>query len=121
MLERWKRAWISFKKLPPGQRFQTRYRQQHQKPEGRSPWHRALWLGGAVVAFAVGVVLVFIPGPAVVFFALSAALLANQSRWVARSLDWLELRLRALYQRAQTLWQDLRHAGGPSSRRRHSA
>jgi hypothetical protein len=36
------------------------------------------------------VVLVFIPGPAVVFFALTAALLGAQSRWVARQLDAAE-------------------------------
>jgi hypothetical protein len=120
MLQRWKRTWRSFKSLPPGQRFQKRYEQQHQKPEGRSPWRRALWLGGALVAFAVGVVLVFIPGPAVVFFGISAALLANQSKSVARSLDWLELRLRALYQRARKLWHDLGHKIHASSRRRRS-
>jgi hypothetical protein len=108
MLQRWKRAWSSFKKLPPGKRFQARYRQEREKPEGRSPWRRALWLGGALLAFAVGVVLMFIPGPAVVFFGLSGALLATQSRSVARGLDWLELRLRALYDDARSTWHRLR-------------
>jgi hypothetical protein len=106
MLQRWKRAWTSFKRLPPGRRFQRRYQQQRQRPGGRSILRRALWFGGALAAFAVGVVLMFIPGPAVVFFGISAALLANQSEPVARFLDWLELRLRALYQRARAFWRE---------------
>jgi hypothetical protein len=104
MLQRWKRAWSAFKRLPPGQRFQEHYRLEQRKPGAKSVWRRALWLGGALVAFAVGVVLMFIPGPAVVFFALAAALLANQSEWAARAMDWLELRLRALYERARAFW-----------------
>ncbi|MGH7335962.1 MAG: PGPGW domain-containing protein, partial [Myxococcota bacterium] len=46
----------------------------------------------AIVCFAAGVVLVFIPGPAVLFFALGGALLATQSLWVARALDAIEVR-----------------------------
>jgi hypothetical protein len=108
MLQRWKREWAAFKRLPPGERFQRHYEQQRRRPGSRSPWRRAAWLGAAFVAFAVGVVLMFIPGPAVVFFALAAALIANQSRRAARSLDWLELRLRALHRRAATFWRETR-------------
>jgi hypothetical protein len=43
----------------------------------------------------VGVVLVFIPGPAILFFLIAGALLAVQSLGVARALDWSELRGRA--------------------------
>ena len=106
MLQRWKREWNSFKKLPPGQRFQRRYQQQQRRPESKSVWRRALWIGGALASLALGIVLMFIPGPAVVFFALSAALIANQSRSAARALDWLELRLRALYGQARDLWRE---------------
>ena len=53
----------------------------------------------AASCFAVGVVLAFIPGPAVVFFGLTAALSATQSRWVAERLDHAELYLRALWKR----------------------
>ena len=42
----------------------------------------------------IAVVLVFIPGPAVLFFFAGASLLASESRVVARALDWLEVRLR---------------------------
>jgi hypothetical protein len=49
----------------------------------------------ALLSFAIGVVLAFIPGPAVVFFALSATLLATQSLRVARILDRTEVWLRS--------------------------
>ncbi|HVJ14902.1 MAG TPA: hypothetical protein VM686_05655 [Polyangiaceae bacterium] len=106
MLQRWKREWNAFKSLPPGKRFQRRYQQHQRRPESKSVWRRVLWIGGALASFAVGVVLMFIPGPAVVFFGVSAALIANQSRWAARALDWLELRLRALYGQARDLWRE---------------
>jgi len=51
----------------------------------------------AVVSLAVGIVLAFIPGPAVLFFALSAALLGAQSRWVARRLDAAETAARRFW------------------------
>jgi len=47
------------------------------------------------VSLAIGVVLVFIPGPAILFFLIAGGLFAMQSLWVARALDWSELRIRA--------------------------
>jgi hypothetical protein len=87
MLHQLKSHWHDFKRSPPGQRFQRVYEQQQKQP---SRWAKPLMLIAAVVSLAIGVVLVFIPGPAVVFFALTAALLGAQSRWVARQLDAAE-------------------------------
>ena len=53
----------------------------------------------ALLSFAIGVVLAFIPGPAVVFFALTAALLSTQSHWLARKLDRGELVVHALWRK----------------------
>jgi len=50
----------------------------------------------AVASLAIGIVLAFIPGPAILFFALCAALLGAQSRWVARRLDRAEVSTRKL-------------------------
>ena len=60
---------------------------------------RAAYAGAAVVSLAVGVVLAFVPGPAVVFFALTAALLAAQSAWLARRLDAAEIWVRHVLHR----------------------
>jgi len=75
----------------PGERF-TEF---NRRMRAESPsWMRPLYLGAAAVAFAIGVVLAFIPGPAVLFFALTAALLATQSSWLAAQLDRAEVKLR---------------------------
>ena len=58
----------------------------------------------APLSLAVGVVLMFIPGPAVLFFALAGALLASHSMPVARALDWLELKLRAALAKGRAWW-----------------
>jgi hypothetical protein len=67
----------------PGERFAAFHREQAHQPF----WVKALFFGLAFVSLAVGVVLAFIPGPAVLFFALAGALFSTQSGFVARTLD----------------------------------
>ena len=75
----------------PGERF-TEF---HRRMRRDSPsWMRPLYVGAALVSFVVGVVLAFIPGPAILFFALAAALMATQSRWLAAELDRAEVKTR---------------------------
>jgi len=95
MLARLKTHWNAFKRLEPGQRFQTHYRQHRQSKAGKSPVRRVLYAVAGVVAFAVGIILMFIPGPAILFFLIAGGLFATQSLIVARALDWSELRIRA--------------------------
>jgi len=103
MFEKSKRDWQELKRSPPGKRFQERY--QKQQRSGKSKWARIGSFAAALVALAIGVVLVFIPGPAVVFFFLGGGMLASHSRAVARALDWTELRLRATFQKLRTWWR----------------
>jgi hypothetical protein len=86
-----KRSWAHFRHARPGERFE-RFHDEHNR-EAR-PWKRPVYLVCGVASLAVGTVLLFIPGPAVVFLALAAALFATQSRWVACRLDGAELKLR---------------------------
>ena len=93
MLPKVKKNLRTMKSDRPGHRF----RNQHKRAaaDGASNgWERALFIGGAVVSFAIGVVLVVLPGPAFVFFIISGALLASQWRPVAVLMDHLELSLR---------------------------
>jgi hypothetical protein len=90
MLRRLDALWKNFKTLEPGERFQTFYREQRDRP----PAVKAAFFGIAMVSFGVGVVFAFIPGPAVLFFALSGALLATQSLRIARGLDASEIWVR---------------------------
>src|SRR4051812_47862185 len=95
----WRRVKVSLSELehwPAGQRF-TRLYEKHQQERSRAK--ALLYPLAALASFVIGVVLAFIPGPAVVFFALSIALIATQSRWVAARADEVELALRKLWRR----------------------
>ena len=106
------------KKTEPGERFGAFHREQSKKPWGV----KLAFFSLAFVAFAIGVVLAFIPGPAVVFFMLSGALLSTQSRFVAEKLDKLEVWGRKQFASIRAWWRRKRgkrdaarktgHAGG---------
>lgn len=110
MLAALKRSMGELSRGTPGRRFQQRY-ERAQQLEPRGGIRRAINYVVAVGAFSIGVVLVFIPGPAVVFFVLAGALLAPESRAVARVMDWAEVKVRAIWQWAGGRWRSLSQAG----------
>jgi hypothetical protein len=65
----------------------------------------------AVAALVIGVVLVLMPGPAVLFFLIAGMLLAAESCTVARLLDWGEVRGRRAGRWIQVRWRRLPKAG----------
>lgn len=101
------REWQVLRHSPPGQRFQKSYDLGQREADRSTVVRRVIRLVLAAVALIIGVVLVFIPGPAFVFFAIAGALLATESRAVARVLDWIELRVRQALRWARRLWQGL--------------
>ena len=111
-----KKTFERLKRHEPGERFGAFYREQQDRPI----WMKVLFFALAFVAFAVGVVLVFIPGPAVVFFAISLALVSTQSRFVARAMDKGEVRGRKHLASLKAWWRRKRER--PTSehhRRKH--
>ena len=87
-----RKQWASFRKDPPGSRFRLRYeRRRHHR---RGPMVRIAWsiIGATVVV--IGMVLMPAPGPGIPVVLLGGAILAEESLYVARALDWCELRLR---------------------------
>jgi Flp pilus assembly protein TadB len=100
-----KRTWRELKASAPGKRFEEHHHRAQARGKGHSVTSRVLLFGGALVSFVVGVVLVFIPGPAIVFFAITGALLATQSLSVAHALDDAELKVRALLQPVRRWWR----------------
>lgn len=114
MFRKLKATWTALKNHEPGTRFEMVHREQQGKPV----WVKVVFLGLALVAFAIGVVLAFIPGPAVVFFALSGALLSTQSRWVARTLDKGEVWGRKALASIRAWWRRKRH--GTPQKTRHA-
>jgi hypothetical protein len=107
MLVALKRQWHGLQRSQPGHRFQNRYASARRHRDQVPTWQRLLQLGASLVLLAAGVVFVFIPGPAILFFALAGAMLASESRTVARALDWTELRIRSGWHRAARFWSGL--------------
>ena len=95
-------TWEEMKDDPPGQRFQHLYHRRQEESERRG---RALHYLLVIGLVAVGVVLIFIPGPAVVLFAFAGALLAEDSLRIAKGLDWTEVKIRALVEWAERIWK----------------
>ncbi len=107
MPSKFKTALNSLRRGKPGQRFQDRYRRNQRSKASRGILPRLIRLLGAAVALAIGAVLAFIPGPAVLFFLLAGALLASDSLMIARALDWTEVRARRVGRWAQRIWRGL--------------
>lgn len=77
----------------PGRRFQDRYERNRGVDSGVGRWLR---LGAGAILLVPGLLMLVTPGPGLVALALAAALLAGESRVIARFLDRVELRLRGL-------------------------
>lgn len=92
-----------------GRRFQDRYaatRRSRNDASWRQRGRRILRLVIALVAIVIAVVLMFIPGPAVVFYFIAGTLLAAESLLIARLMDWIEVRLQALWRRGKGHWRN---------------
>jgi hypothetical protein len=94
MWEKFKQTWRHLKAANPGQRFQQEFRRCHSPR--RSPIQKALLIVGGLLLMAAGFLLLFIPGPGLVFLFVGGFLIAQQSLVAARVLDWSEIRLRKL-------------------------
>ena len=103
--------WRILRRGAPGHRFQDRYEAGHRTRDRRSMVGRVVRMVIAVAFVAIGVVLMFIPGPAILFFLIAGGLLAAESRRVARALDWSEVKLRKLASWLKAQWQKLPLAG----------
>ena len=102
MWEKFKQTWRRLKAAKPGQRFQQEFRRRHSA--GRSPIQKALLIVGGLLLMAAGFLLLFIPGPGLVFLFAGGFLIAQQSLVAARVLDWSEIRLRKLLAWSLRAW-----------------
>jgi len=102
-----KQRWQAMLKGRPGQRFQDRY-MEARKSRADASWgqkaRRVLRILVAVVAIVIAVFLMVLPGPAVLFYFFAGTLLASESLYLARLLDWLEVRLRAWWKWGKDRW-----------------
>lgn len=111
MFDRLHTQWRQLKASRPGHRFRDRYeRNRHSHDKLKLVW-RVVRVALAAVLTAIGVLLVFIPGPAILFFALAGALLATDSLPLAKVLDWTEVRARQLGAKIRRHWRRLPTSG----------
>jgi uncharacterized protein (TIGR02611 family) len=91
----------------PGHRFQDHYEHEKHGAGGHGSRGRVWRLALGIAAVVVGVVLCVIPGPGLPFIFIGGGLLAAESRVAARVMDWLELRVRAVWGWARARWRRL--------------
>ena len=103
--------WKGLRRGRPGSRFRDRYESARRSKERITVIGRLVRIGLAMVAFAIGVVLMFIPGPAILFFLIAGALLATESRALALLLDRLEVGFRVVGTAGLRRWRRLGLAG----------
>ncbi|MFH1497396.1 MAG: PGPGW domain-containing protein [Verrucomicrobiota bacterium] len=103
MFKRLKRSLHPLREGDPGHRFRDRH-ERMRREGGPGLWTRLARFVVALVCIVVGVVLVFIPGPAVLFFFFAGGLLAAESRVIAGWMDKTELLARSAWRRLRRLW-----------------
>lgn len=96
MFETLKRNARDFAQTRSGTRFQTRFRNRSPK---RNRWHVMFTVAVAIVLIPIGILLLFLPGPGMVFLLFAALLIAGESLLAARALDRADLALTRLWSR----------------------
>ena len=81
----------------PGRRFQERYRRMHA--DKTSLWKRCACVCAGVFLSLVGVFFLAFPGPGIPILAVGLALIAQESKSLARWLDRAELRIRSWWKK----------------------
>lgn len=107
LLARIKSHLKQMKRDPVGRRFRNEHKRARNSG-ATSGWAKVFCLGLALVCCAIGVVLIFIPGPAFVFFILAGALVASQWWAAARVLDKAEVKTWTLWGWLREKWRHLR-------------
>jgi len=105
MLSALKQHWHELTKGRPGRRFQQRYEHKHETRDDRPLIRRSVQPVVGVILFAAGIVFCVIPGPGLPLVFLGAAVLAERSLFIARALDWSEVKLRNLLARGKKWWR----------------
>ena len=84
----------------PGRRFQERYRRMHSKKDG--VWKRCAFFAAGIVLTLVGVFFLAVPGPGIPILVIGLALIAQESKTLARVLDRTEVRLRRWWKKLRS-------------------
>ena len=100
---RLKRQWRELAAARPGNRFQQRYARRQQTR--RSRFAGPLTMAAGVLIALFGLVMLPAPGPGMIVVLIGASLIAEESRFAARALDWSEVRGRRAIRSASRTWE----------------
>jgi hypothetical protein len=100
-----RREWKDLRGDEPGQRFRHHHQRLH-RPQYRKLRMLALFVGPLLAVG--GVVMLFVPGPGLLFIVFGLALLGGQSRKLAGWLDRREPPVRRGFSRVRARWKKLR-------------
>ena len=107
MLDRLKAQWQQLQASRPGHRFRDRYERHKRDRSGAKLFWRIVRVAAAAVLVCIGAFFMFVPGPAILFYALAGALLSTDSLPVAKALDWCEVKGRRLGRWGQQRWRQM--------------
>ena len=104
MVEQLRQSWQEFTESKSGERFKDRYRRRRQDEQGHIIWRIFLITLGAVIALG-SLILAPLPGPGWATVFVGLMILAGEFLPAARSLDWLEVRLRKFWRFVEMVWR----------------
>lgn len=93
-MSRLKEEWGRLRHGRPGSRFVGFHRSRCERWAGTWPLERILTFGAGLVLFVGGLAIGWLPGPGGFLAVIGAALLGVEWLWMAKALDWVELRAR---------------------------
>ena len=107
MIARMKQSWQDFEESKPGSRFRDRYYKRQQNRRSRLSPSRLLYVVGGLLLVVASLFLGPAPGFGFGTAFIGLALLASEFRFMARLLDWSEVRLRRLGRELRDVWRTL--------------
>ncbi len=108
MFDSLRKHWRDFKESRPGRRFQDVHdRRAAERGAGEGGGGGYIGLVAGVILTVVGIVFLPAPGPGSVVLFLGLAMLARESRVVARMLDKAELKCRPAFLWARDKWNSI--------------
>ena len=108
MLNHLKENWRQLKRGEAGHRFIERYQRRKASAKGGGfNFRRLANIGLGLLITAAGVFFLPAPGPGTVVLLVGLALLGSEVKFIARFLDWAEVRLRKLARWSRATWKRL--------------
>lgn len=111
MLNNLKRQWRALRKSRPGHRFEDRYDRIKKSADQNKIGARLVRFIVALISLVIAVVFTVFPGPSLIFYVISGAMLASESLRLARWLDHLEVWGRKAWNWARRHFRKLPLAG----------